>query len=164
MSKADPKANRRPLKSSSTGWAALAARAALATGLTANQISFLGIIIAALGALAVVEAADRPWLFVVAAACIQLRLLANMLDGMVAVEGGRGGPTGAIWNEFPDRIEDSLLLVAAGYAADPVAGLVLGLVGRCWRRSAPMSGCSALRSVRSRISAGRWPSRSEWRR
>lgn len=73
---------------------------------------------AALGAWALVEAPTRPLLFLVAAACIQLRLLANMLDGLVAVEGGRGGPTGAIWNEFPDRIEDSLFLVAAGYSAE----------------------------------------------
>lgn len=113
-----PGANRRPLKSRSTRWAAIASRAALATGLSANQISFLGILIAALGAWAMVEASTRPLLFLAAAACIQLRLLANMLDGLVAVEGGRGGPTGAIWNEFPDRIEDSLFLVAAGYAAE----------------------------------------------
>jgi phosphatidylglycerophosphate synthase len=90
---------------------------ALASGLSANQVSFIGIIIAALGAWALLEAYAQPWLFLGAAICIQLRLLANMIDGLVAVEGGRGGPTGAIWNEFPDRLEDSLLLVAAGYAA-----------------------------------------------
>lgn len=112
-----PIASRRPLKSRSTSWAAAAARMALKIGLTANQISALGVIVAALGAWAVVAAPRQPWLFVVGAACVQLRLLANMLDGMVAVEGGRGGPTGAIWNEFPDRVEDSLFLVAAGYAA-----------------------------------------------
>lgn len=114
----EPGTNRRPLKSRSTRWAGVATRAVLATGLSANQVSFLGIVIAALGAWALVEAPTRPLLFLAAAACIQLRLLANMLDGLVAVEGGRGGPTGAIWNEFPDRIEDSLFLVAAGYAAE----------------------------------------------
>ena len=128
MDEQEPKANRRPLKSRSTGWAAAAARGALRTGLTANQISFLGIIIAALGAWALIEAHRSAWLYLFAAICVQLRLLANMLDGMVAVEGGRGGPTGAIWNEFPDRIEDSLLLIAGGYAADPLTGLFLGLV------------------------------------
>jgi len=112
------KANRRPLKSRTTGWAAIAARAALATGIGPNQVSFIGIVIAGLGSWAMLEAPARPWLFLLAAVAIQMRLLANMLDGMVAVEGGRGGPTGAIWNEFPDRIEDSLLLVPAGYAAE----------------------------------------------
>ena len=109
--------NRRPLKSRTTRWASLVARAALAAGLTANQVSFLGIVIAAVGSWALIESPGQPWLFLCAALCIQLRLLANMIDGLVAVEGGRGGPTGAIWNEFPDRVEDSLFLVAAGYAA-----------------------------------------------
>ena len=117
MSEEQAKANRRPLKSRSTGWAGAAARGALRMGLSANQISFLGIVIAGLGAWAIVKANGHPLLFLAGAACIQLRLLANLLDGMVAVEGGRGGPTGAIWNEFPDRVEDSLLLVAAGYSA-----------------------------------------------
>lgn len=122
------KASRRPLKSRSTGWAAAAARVAIRLGLTANQISMLGIVVAVIGAWALIEAPGRPSLFIVAAACVQLRLLANLLDGMVAIEGGKGGPTGAIWNEFPDRIEDSLLLIAAGFAADQVAGLTLGLL------------------------------------
>jgi len=77
-------ANRRPLKSRSTRWAAAATRAVLATGLSANQISFLGILVAALGSWAFIEAPTRPLLFIAAAACIQLRLLANMLDGLVA--------------------------------------------------------------------------------
>jgi phosphatidylglycerophosphate synthase len=110
-------ANRRPLKSRGTRWAAAAARVAIRAGLTANQISFLGIVIAAIGAWALLASQSNWWLYVVAASCIQLRLLANMLDGMVAVEGGRGEVTGPIWNEFPDRLEDSLFLVAAGYAA-----------------------------------------------
>lgn len=128
MDQENAKANRRPLKSRSTGWAAAAAHGAIKLGLTANQISFLGIIAAALGAWTLIVAGGEPWLLVMAAVCVQLRLLANLLDGMVAVEGGRGGPTGAIWNEFPDRIEDSLFLIAAGFAADPVFGLFLGLV------------------------------------
>ncbi len=52
-----------------------------------------------------------------ALAAIQLRLLCNLLDGMVAVEGGRGSPVGALYNEFPDRVADTLLIVALGYAA-----------------------------------------------
>lgn len=113
----DRLSNRRPLASRGTGWAAASARLMLALGLTANAISAIGIGFAALGAWALVEAPDRPWLFLAAALGVQLRLLCNMLDGMVAVEGGRGSPTGPLFNEAPDRIEDSLLLVAAGYAA-----------------------------------------------
>jgi phosphatidylglycerophosphate synthase len=109
--------DRRPLKSRSTGWAALAAKGAVASGLTPNLISLLGMVVAALGAWAIVAGADRPLLLLAGALAVQLRLLANMLDGMVAVEGGKGGPTGMIWNEFPDRVEDSLFLIAAGYAS-----------------------------------------------
>ena len=54
---------------------------------------------------------------VLCALCVQLRLLCNLLDGMVAVEGGKQSPLGALYNEFPDRIADSLFLVALGYAA-----------------------------------------------
>ena len=59
----------------------------------------------------------RVALLIMAALCIQLRLLCNLLDGMVAVEFGKGKPTGAIWNELPDRFADFLLLAGAGYGA-----------------------------------------------
>jgi phosphatidylglycerophosphate synthase len=39
-----------------------------------------------------------------------------MLDGMVAVEHGQATPEGALYNEVPDRIADTLILVAAGHA------------------------------------------------
>jgi phosphatidylglycerophosphate synthase len=48
---------------------------------------------------------------------IQLRLLCNLFDGMVAIEGGKLSDVGAIYNEFPDRVSDTLLLIALGYAA-----------------------------------------------
>jgi phosphatidylglycerophosphate synthase len=114
-----PEPSRRPLKSRTTGWADLATRALLATPITPNQISLLGILFAGIGAWSLVQAnqSTSAWWWLLAALCIQLRLLANMLDGLVAVEGGRGHPTGALYNELPDRIEDTLLLVGAGYAA-----------------------------------------------
>ena len=46
-----------------------------------------------------------------------MRLVCNLLDGMVAIEGGRKSKVGAIYNEFPDRIADTLFLVPLGYAA-----------------------------------------------
>jgi phosphatidylglycerophosphate synthase len=54
--------------------------------------------------------------FVLAAAFIQLRLLCNLFDGMVAVEGGRRTRSGEVFNDLPDRIADPLVLVGAGYA------------------------------------------------
>ena len=42
---------------------------------------------------------------------MQLRLLCNMMDGLVAVEGGLKSKAGDLFNEAPDRIEDVILLV-----------------------------------------------------
>lgn len=63
-----------------------------------------------------VTAKAQPFLLVLAAGCIQLRLLANMLDGLVAVEGGRKTPTGDLFNEIPDRFADVMILAPVGYA------------------------------------------------
>lgn len=123
-------ANRRPLKSRATPWAAWITRQVLRTPLTPNAVSMLGIGFAAAGAGAFLLAgAGNRWWWLAGAAAVQLRLLANLLDGLVAVEGGRHSSTGALWNEFPDRIEDSLLLVAAGYAAgQPALGWMAALM------------------------------------
>ena len=56
----------------------------------------------------------RWWLLLIAAVCIPLRLLCNMLDGMLAVEHSMHSPTGDLFNELPDRIADVALLVGAG--------------------------------------------------
>lgn len=116
-------ANRRPLKSRETGWAAALARLLLKTRVTPNAVSVCGIAFAAAGAACFVRAPHWPLLWLGGAMFVQLRLLANLMDGLVAVEGGRKSPTGALYNEFPDRIEDTLLLVAAGYGAGvPIFG------------------------------------------
>jgi phosphatidylglycerophosphate synthase len=58
----------------------------------------------------------HPWNLLACAAGIQLRLLCNLLDGMVAIEGGKKSKVGVLYNEVPDRLADSLFLVALGYA------------------------------------------------
>ena len=59
----------------------------------------------------------RALLLGLAALGCQMRLLCNLFDGMVAVEGGRSGPDGPFWNEAPDRASDILILVGAGVGA-----------------------------------------------
>lgn len=106
---------RRPIASrSSSVMVGLAARLAR-TAITPNQISGLSVVVSAIGAAALVWW-NTPLAWLLAAVTIQLRLLCNLLDGMVAIEGGKKSAVGALYNEFPDRIADSLLLVAAGYA------------------------------------------------
>ncbi len=118
----DSPENRRPLKTRSAGWAGALAGALGRARVSPDTISFLSVAFAVAGAAAFVltgeaEGAGRIVLLLAAAVFVQLRLLANMLDGMVAVEHGLGGPSGPIWNELPDRIADGLFLVAAGYGA-----------------------------------------------
>lgn len=111
-------AERRPIATRETGWARALAAAIARTGLTANAISVLGAVCAIVTGGAFLLSAGsgwRAWL-VVAALGIQLRLLCNMLDGMVAVEHGRATPVGALYNDVPDRIADTVILAGAGYA------------------------------------------------
>ncbi|MCP5327237.1 MAG: CDP-alcohol phosphatidyltransferase family protein [Sinobacteraceae bacterium] len=106
---------RRPLKSRSTRWAAHLSTAAVRAGLTADSISIASLLCAAAGSAALLWW-RWPWGLLACAAGIQLRLLCNLLDGMVAVEGGCRSKVGALYNEVPDRIADSMFLVALGYA------------------------------------------------
>jgi phosphatidylglycerophosphate synthase len=113
----NPLANRRPLTSRSTAWARFLAGVLVRSGLSPNAISLLSILFAAGGATLLVCIQNGVGLLAVAA-CVQLRLLCNLLDGMVAIEGKRRSPTGALYNEIPDRVADSLFIVALGYAID----------------------------------------------
>jgi phosphatidylglycerophosphate synthase len=125
----DELAARRPLASRSSGWANALAAMLLKTPITPNQISVTSIAFAALAGMALFYAPRWPLLYLVAVLGIQLRLLCNLLDGMVAVEGGRQSPVGSLYNEFPDRIADTIIIVAVGYAAgEPVIGWAGALV------------------------------------
>lgn len=83
-----------------------------------NAISLSSIVFAAVAGAGL--AGTTSWsprlLFALAAVFVQLRLLANMLDGMVALGTGEPSPLGDLWNEVPDRFADAIILVGAGYA------------------------------------------------
>lgn len=87
--------------------------------ITPNQISLLSIAVAALGLLVAIVHHNSPsilWLFVFPIT-IQLRLLCNLFDGMVAVEGGKQSPAGELFNDAPDRIADLMFILGAGFIA-----------------------------------------------
>ncbi len=112
---------RRPIAARETRAAAAIAQALARIGLRPNAISVLSVVFAAAAAACLVFAGRATgftqvlcWLG--AAGGIQLRLLANLFDGMVAVEGGFRTKSGEIFNELPDRISDLFILAAAGYA------------------------------------------------
>ena len=90
-------------------------------GASPNAISLVSVVFAlaagvSLGSAPYAEGTRRILLFLAAAACIQLRLLCNMLDGMVAVEGGKRTAYGEIFNDMPDRFADVAIMVGAGYS------------------------------------------------
>jgi phosphatidylglycerophosphate synthase len=113
--------NRRPIKSRGAGWAKGSAMLLARAGVSPDLISAGSVVFAALGAALLIvssraSGATHVIALIAAAACVQGRLVCNLLDGMVAVEHGRGSSSGPIWNEAPDRVADLLLLVGAGYA------------------------------------------------
>jgi phosphatidylglycerophosphate synthase len=112
---------RRPLKTRRRAWAKALARWLTVRAVAPNSISISSLVpSASAGAcfLLLPHAARlvQVLLLLLAAGLIQLRLLANMLDGLVAVEGGRKTATGDLFNEIPDRFDDVLILAPAGYA------------------------------------------------
>lgn len=113
---------RRPVKTRSLDCMTRLAQWLSAAGVHPNHISLASIVAAAAAGACLLAA--HP---VVAALFIQLRLLCNLLDGMVAIEGGRRTAAGEIYNDLPDRLSDALILLAAGYAlAWPAHAVELG--------------------------------------
>lgn len=111
----DDSASRRPIKARSSAWAQGFSGWLARRDVTPNQISVASVVFAGLGAGALFVEPRVAGLLLCALA-IQARLICNLLDGMVAVEGGKQSALGQLYNEFPDRVADSLLIVALGYA------------------------------------------------
>jgi phosphatidylglycerophosphate synthase len=112
--------DRRPIKTRSAHFVQALALLLSRWNVSPNQVSISSAVFALIGCcLLATEARGTAsfWPLIGVAACIQLRLLANLVDGLIAVEGGRQTKTGELFNEFPDRIADVALLAAAGYAA-----------------------------------------------
>jgi phosphatidylglycerophosphate synthase len=126
--------DRRPLKS--RAWTVMQRLASVLArvGVTADAISVAGMAFGVLAGVCLASTslvevqAAHPWLarvlLALAAGLVQLRLLCNLLDGMVAIEGGRRTRVGVLYNELPDRVSDVATLVGAGYAAssEPALG------------------------------------------
>lgn len=112
--------DRRPLASRNTGFAQRGAAWLVQRRIGPNAISVFGMVAglaagAALAATACWPEWQRP-LWLLAAVFVQLRLLCNMFDGMVAIASGRTSAVGELYNEAPDRVSDSATLIGLGYA------------------------------------------------
>ncbi len=124
--------DRRPIAARNWRWSQRLADALVRLGASPNAISLAGMVC---GMLAGSAFAATPQLtelglerggFLAAALFIQLRLLANMLDGMVALGSGRASPVGELYNEVPDRVSDTAIFVGAGYAVGGLSALGYG--------------------------------------
>jgi phosphatidylglycerophosphate synthase len=104
-----------------------------ARAITPNQISQASMLAAAIaGSTFYLEGQTtglpRVGYLLLAVLFCQARLLCNLFDGMVAVEGGKGEADGPFWNEFPDRIADLMIFAGVGYG--------IGMPGLGWAAGA----------------------------
>src|SRR6476620_733083 len=110
--------DRRPIATRNRKWAQAMTAWLAARRVSPNAISIAGMcacIVAGI-ALAVTSIVDYRILWIIAALGAQLRLTANMLDGMVALASGRASKVGELYNEVPDRISDAAVFSGAGFS------------------------------------------------
>ncbi|MEO9650263.1 MAG: CDP-alcohol phosphatidyltransferase family protein [Roseobacter sp.] len=137
---------RRPITSRDTKLAALIARKLANSGVSPNRISQASMAFAAFAGAAFWASSMTSGLFygaclILAALFCQVRLLCNLFDGMVAVEGGKAEPDGPFWNEMPDRVADVFILVGVGLGS--------GFIALGWAAAALAVGCAYIRELGS---------------
>lgn len=125
--------DRRPLQLRAWKWLQSVATGLAGAGISPNVISVVGILIALACALVLYLTGGQPVaeraLWLAAALLMMLRVLANTLDGMVAVEHGKATRVGLLYNEAPDRIADVMILIGAGYSHG--GDVTLGYLAAC---------------------------------
>ena len=140
MNKSNSKINesdRRPIKSRSWPFFDKLASALANRNVSPNAISVSSILFALIGICLMIASVhiEQPLLttacLVLAAVMVQLRLISNLLDGMVAERSSSNSPIGRIYNEAPDRVSDILLLLGFGYIANTHLTFAFGAIAAC---------------------------------
>jgi phosphatidylglycerophosphate synthase len=110
--------DRRPIATRNRRWAQATTTWLAARNVSPNAISIAGMCACIIGgiALGLTSVSDYRILWLIAAAGAQLRLTANMLDGMVALASDRASKVGELYNEIPDRVSDAAIFIGAGFA------------------------------------------------
>jgi len=106
--------SRRPIADAFRRTAHGAVRFCVRAAISADVISYLSLVAAAMAALCFWQSAKFPALLLIAPIFCYLRLWCNMLDGMVALASGKASWRGEILNDLPDRASD--ILIFAGVA------------------------------------------------
>lgn len=121
--------SRRVLKVRNKKWVSQVAAYISTKHITPNQISIASVFFAGCAGAGLVgfSLSHHAWFLLLAAVMIQFRLLCNLFDGLVAIEGGKSTPAGELFNDIPDRLADVIILVSLGYALSEVNyAVVLG--------------------------------------
>ena len=123
--------NRRPVATRDVPFFQRFAKKLVSLGLTPNQVSILSAVFAAMGGLSLSQLATSTgvsfyFLVFFSLLGIQLRLICNLIDGLMAVESGLKTPTGELFNDIPDRFSDLFFFVGAAYSISYSWGLSLG--------------------------------------
>ncbi len=112
---------RREIASRNTGWANAIAHKLTVWDVAPNTISLMSIFFSMVGCTLLLSTIffglNQYVAYVLFAACVQARLLCNLFDGMVAVEGGKRSANGDLYNDMPDRFADAFFIVPVGYVA-----------------------------------------------
>ncbi|MBR6105438.1 MAG: CDP-alcohol phosphatidyltransferase family protein [Paludibacteraceae bacterium] len=110
---------RREIASRNTGWANAVAHKLTQWNVAPNAISLMSIFFSIVGCSLLLSSVllglNRYIAYILFAGCVQCRLLCNLFDGMVAVEGGKRSPNGDLYNDMPDRFADAFFIVPVGY-------------------------------------------------
>jgi len=89
-----------------------------------DVFTYGALILSGIAASALVQAgSNQSWLWLVPP-CVLLRLVFNLMDGLVARARGLADSWGEVKNEFGDRIADALIFLGLGYAGYTDARLV----------------------------------------
>lgn len=104
-------------------------------GVSPNGISVAGAVCGIAGGVALASTAwtngiSTRLLWLTGALFVQLRLQANLFDGMVAIASGKASAYGELFNEVPDRISDPATLIGFGFAVGswPLLGWLAALL------------------------------------
>jgi phosphatidylglycerophosphate synthase len=110
--------DRRPIATRNRKWAQTLTAWLASRKVSPNIISIAGMCacVAAGVVLGLTSVAYHRIFWLLAALGAQLRLTANMLDGMVALASGRASKRGELYNEVPDRVSDAAVFIGAGFA------------------------------------------------